>query len=354
MARQIPVEVAAPVTVAGFTTEHRYLPEGIQMVTLWGKRYIGGVLIQYGANSTNGGLFFFDPSNGQVNIVDLESRPGTFRPVEGQEGKFLVIMGNQVGVVTLNPDWTSSFASILEVPRNFADGQVITANDGCVINPRDPAAPSRIIAGFKDTKFRTDRGHGCLLEIVGTKLNGITANAICPNGNAFIASGKKKAKLLHIETGRQTVQVMDYDPDRGVAGHLIDCFSFKTELFTGEHYHDSMYPDGMVNWTTPAGRQKAIIAIFDPRESSKEGLAFQFDLTGPIFAECVYILPGSPRVTCPALVEIDGRVEVWFSTASEGLLDKLGIDDLRIGSLFRAPGTQTSLTSAPKLDHYRL
>ena len=64
-------------------------------------------------------------------------------------------------------------------------------------------------------------------------------------------------------------------------------------------------PDGMCHWRTHDGRHKFIVAIFDPRVKSDTGTALQYDVPvegGPPQLEVVYRLPGSPRVTHPAIV----------------------------------------------------
>jgi len=65
-----------------------------------------------------------------------------------------------------------------------------------------------------------------------------------------------------------------------------------------------MNPDGLCHWRTADGRDKMIVAVFDHREASVDGFAVQLDATnGVLVPELIYRLPGSPRVTHPAIVQ---------------------------------------------------
>ena len=74
------------------------------------------------------------------------------------------------------------------------------------------------------------------------------------------------------------------------------------------------YPDGLR--PSPDG-ESILVAFYNP-EPVADGLARQFRLSDGA-AMCDWVIPGSPRVTCPEFVKIDGQVKVVFTTAVEGM-----------------------------------
>jgi sugar lactone lactonase YvrE len=60
-----------------------------------------------------------------------------------------------------------------------------------------------------------------------------------------------------------------------------------------------------------------LVAFYNPNEVA-DGLAQQIRISdGTVL--CEWIVPGSPRVTCPEFVKLDGRVKLVFTTAVEGM-----------------------------------
>jgi sugar lactone lactonase YvrE len=74
-------------------------------------------------------------------------------------------------------------------------------------------------------------------------------------------------------------------------------------------------PDGMI--LTPDG-QSVIVAMYHPGSGIAVGEARQYHIdSGKL--EAVWKTPGSPRVTCPQLVEFDGRIKLILTTAVEDM-----------------------------------
>ena len=60
-----------------------------------------------------------------------------------------------------------------------------------------------------------------------------------------------------------------------------------------------------------------IVAYYNPAEIA-DGLAEQIRISdGVVLAQ--WIVPGSPRVTCPEFVRLEGKVKLLFTTAVEGM-----------------------------------
>ena len=92
----------------------------------------------------------------------------------------------------------------------------------------------------------------------------------------------------------------------------------------------SSYPDGMV--MTPDG-QSIIIAMYNP-ENVREGEARQHSLADGRL-EAVWKTPGSPRVTCPLLMELGGETVLFLTTAVEHMPEEEKAGQPNAGCLFR-------------------
>ena len=101
------------------------------------------------------------------------------------------------------------------------------------------------------------------------------------------------------------------------------------------------FPDGLR--PSPDG-ESVIVAFYNP-EAVPGGVAQQIRLAdGAVL--CEWTVPGSPRVTCPELVEIDGRVKVVFTTAVEGMPAAMRRIAPEAGTMFIA-GTPFDRLPAP-------
>ena len=83
-----------------------------------------------------------------------------------------------------------------------------------------------------------------------------------------------------------------------------------------------------------AGDGTVIVAFYNP-EPAAEGRAVRFDFKSGAAIE-QWTTPGSPRVTCPLLVEFDGNVRLVLTTATEGMPDEMRKNCPNAGNLFLA------------------
>jgi hypothetical protein len=256
-------------------------------------------------------------------------------------------MDKQLAIACIEPA-ALTCSPYAEIPADLIDpaNQRLMVNDGCVLPNND------VLVGVKDFKFGTDGLKiGKLLRFRNGRWDVLRDNEVCPNGNAAIEINGR-THLLHIETSSQTVWALPYNLDTGEfdAKNWHELFSFKVPSnFPADIYHEATMPDGCCQWKTSAGRDKAILAIFDYRKESRVGRALQYDITnGEFTLEVVYELPGSPRVTHPAVVIVGKEVAVFFTTASEGLFEARGTDpeiEPAVGAIFRATGRFTGLNA---------
>jgi sugar lactone lactonase YvrE len=77
-----------------------------------------------------------------------------------------------------------------------------------------------------------------------------------------------------------------------------------------------------------------IVAYYNP-EHVADGLAQEIRLSdGAVLTE--WIVPGSPRVTCPEIGELEGAPCVFFTTAIEGMDDATRAIAPQAGTIFVA------------------
>ena len=77
-----------------------------------------------------------------------------------------------------------------------------------------------------------------------------------------------------------------------------------------------------------------IVAFYNP-EAVSDGVARMYRLADGA-VECEWVLPGSPRVTCPELVEMDGKTKIVFTTAVEGMAAEIRAIAPGAGALYIA------------------
>eukprot|EP00045_Choanoeca_perplexa_P008682 m.81697 g.81697 ORF g.81697 m.81697 type:complete len:374 (-) comp14577_c0_seq18:615-1736(-) len=315
----------------------RFLPEGLQQVYYNDHPILGGVHIQLGQEARQGNLWFFNPNTDDMTIVPMTGRPAWFRATT-QPNQYLVGMENTVGLVAVQ-DATGTFVVKHTLPAKVTSPRIMI-NDGCVAPNND------IICGCKDFDFDIAArlaGTFCYHEGNVTELE--ASGETCGNGNAFI-SIDGVSHLLHIDTPTKLVRAYPYDFATGAVGAARSLIDFGNQAWFEAAcpgvWHEMLLPDGVCHWTTADRRDKLVVAVFDARSDAlRNGQALQFDVTnGEVKLEVVYEIPGSPKVTHPAVFATPGqRPQLWFTTADEGLIETLAAaniqaDTTNVGGLF--------------------
>jgi sugar lactone lactonase YvrE len=149
----------------------------------------------------------------------------------------------------------------------------------------------------------------------------IQVNQTCSNGKVVVPDGTAWS-LYDIDTPTQKVVKYRLEVE---SEFLVGPEDF-IDLTAEDHY-----PDGMR--ITPDG-QSMVIAFFNPA-NVPHGIARQYSLKdGSVEAE--WQVPKSPRVTCPAFVEIDGKVKLMLTTAVEGMPEDELAQQENAGAIFIA------------------
>jgi sugar lactone lactonase YvrE len=96
-----------------------------------------------------------------------------------------------------------------------------------------------------------------------------------------------------------------------------------------------------------ANGESIVVAFYNP-STADTGIAQELRLTdGTVLTE--WILPGSPRVTCPEFVELDGSIRVVFTTAVEGMPAETQGKAPHAGTFFCAATDLATLPAPPPL-----
>jgi sugar lactone lactonase YvrE len=301
----------------------RFLPEGPRSVVVSGREALVWVNIQTAKDSARGAVHLRFWDTGEHRSIPRPARPAFLVPTDRPD---VVFVGWEKELGTLNLR-TNEWTSLATIPD---------ANPRTIIND-GKAVPGggAVIFGTKDIQFADPIAALYLFTLADRRVTVLAPGQTCSNGKVF-AKDERGLLLFDIDTPRRTVERYRLDLDRrtvhadGVAVDLRGVDGF---------------PDGMVR----ADERTAIVAIYNPGDSS-DGHAIRYDLdTGkPLEA---WTTPGSPRVTCPLLVERDGGVKLVLTTAVEGMPDGQRSRCPNAGDFFIA---HTGLMRVPPVEVLRL
>ncbi len=297
----------------------RYLPEGPRTTTIDGRPALVWVNIQRAGDIASGDIHVRFWDNGEHRTYPQPRRPGFQFPTD-RPNTLLVGMEKEVGLLDLA---TNQFTPLGTIPD---------ANPRTIINDGEIVPGGRaIVFGTKDVRFADKIAQVYLFTLADRKLSVLADGHLCSNGKVI-----RDSFVFDIDTPRQNV--IRYRLDMAGRRWTDETVVLDVKGCPG-------FPDGMVD----AGNGSAIIAFYNP-DSVSEGRAIRFDLnTGAQLEE--WTTPASPRVTCPHLVERDGRVRLILTTAVEGMTPELRAASPNAGSLFVA---ETDLRLVPASEIVRV
>jgi len=282
-----------------------YLPEG---PCPYGEDKLSWVAIQHGGESREGSINILDLASGRNEQHVLPGRPGFAFPTKDGD-VFLVGVERKVGFYNIgSSQWVDAPGEV----KGEEDGTII--NDGVIY--RDG-----VIFGTKDVEFTDPKAALYLWLPEMTDPVKLRGGQTCSNGKIVLAREGKEF-LVDIDTPTKLVVEYPLDGDAKRLGEPRTVLDLR-EL--------ASYPDGMV--ITPDGRS-VIIAMYNP-ENVEEGEARQHSLMDGRL-EAAWKTPGSPRVTCPLLMEVDGEMELFLTTAVEHMPEEEKAQHPNAGCLFRA------------------
>lgn len=270
------------------TAALRFLPEGPRLLQNYPSPdpILGWVAIQES----------FSSLVGSVNLLNLRTMENDVHPLPGRVGFFAET--DRPGVIVAGLERSLALYD-LAVRKVLGQPFVVSEDERVVIN--DGLAVGRgLLFGTKHTAFKERIGCMYLLDSNTGRLHTLHSKQICPNGKYLYGGG-----LVDIDSPNKTLDHYAFNPSGPSLGErriIAD--------FTGT----PLFPDGLR--PSPDG-ESVIVAFYNP-EAAPEGLAREYRIRdGEVLSE--WRLPGSPRVTCPEILALNGRVRALFTTAVEGM-----------------------------------
>jgi len=313
----------ARLLVAFDADEDKFLPEGPRAATVLGRDALVWVNIQTSEDATRGAVHVRFWDTGERRRYATPARPGFVIPTDAPDTLF-VGMEKAVGTLNLVTGVWTPLATIPDTnPRTIV-------NDG-------HATPDgrAVVFGTKDTKFKDPIAELYLFTLDDHKITLLAGGQICSNGKVMVPAGDGLT-LYDIDTPRRAVTRYRLD----LAARRVEGETVAVDL-----HGEEGFPDGMC----AAGGETGVIAFYNPSRGGA-GKARRFDLgTGAALDE--WTVPGSPRVTCPLLLERDGSVKLVLTTAVEGMPAELRRQSPNAGDLFIA---DTGLKTLPAAEVVRL
>jgi sugar lactone lactonase YvrE len=237
-----------------------------------------------------------------------------------------VFVGMEKELGTLDLE-SNEFRSLTKLP-DISPRTII--NDGEVV-----PGGREVVFGTKDLKFQIDIAALYLYALSDGSLSVLAPRQTCSNGKVFTRDARGPV-LLDIDT--PTRKVVRYRREVGVKTATPDGVVLDLASEPG-------FPDGMCD----CGDGTVIVAFYNP-DPIPAGRAVRYDLASADAIE-EWTTPGSPRVTCPALVLRPDGVKLFLTTATEGMPADQREKCPEAGNLFIA---DTDFKSCPPIEVVRL
>ncbi len=299
------------------TDDLRFLPEGPYSLPQGGFSWVA---IQHGATATNGSINLFDSAAGTNTSFELPGRPGFAFPTS-KPSQFVCGVERQLGLFDVA---SGAWKVLYDGVDSNVDNTII--NDGVVFE-------DNIVFGCKELEFKTKKAGLYLYRGSDGELIKLRDDQICSNGKAITLDTNDGLHLVDIDSPSKTITIASIDIAAGTLGEqraIVDLTS------------EEVFPDGMI--VTPDGKS-LIVALYDPADP-EYGVARQYGLASGDL-EAVWTCPGSPRVTCPQLINMDGGVQLVLTTAVEHMDAAQQARHPNAGCLFVGPTSFTSVGDQP-------
>ena len=300
----------------------RYLPEGPRVLqNLPGRtgNFLGWVGIQHGADATNGSINVLNLGTGENFTHDLPGRPGFFAETTTPG---LVLIGLERRLVVYD----------LTTHTLHSTGFAVPENDRVIINDGLPIEGG-VLFGTKHLDFKEPVAALYHYDIGSETLTELIPEQTCSNGKMLIREPEGYT-LIDIDSAPKTIS--RYRLDTKLRTVISRSLVVAPETLPA-------VPDGLR--PTPDGN--IVVAFYNP-EAVSDGLAWHLDIeTGDV--KSIWTIPGSPRVTCPEFVRLNGEVKILFTTATEGMPEEVRAKAANAGTMFIADTPFTAMPAPPPL-----
>ena len=302
----------------------RYLPEGPRVLQNLHDRpgnFLGWVAIQHGADVANGSINILNLDTGENFTHSLPGRPGFFAETTTPG---LVLIGLERRLVVYDLLTHTLHSTGFAVPE---DERVII-NDGLAIE-------GGVLFGTKHLDFNQPVAALYHYDIRSATLTELIPGQTCSNGKMLIRDDEG-CTLIDIDSTPKTISRYRLDK-------TLRTISSRSLVVPPETL--PAIPDGL----RPAPDGNIVVAFYNPGPVS-DGVAWHLDIeTGAV--KSIWTIPGSPRVTCPEFISINGEVKILFTTAIEGMPDDVRANAPNAGALFIADTPFTTMPAPPPLLH---
>jgi sugar lactone lactonase YvrE len=271
----------------------RYLPEGPRLLQNHphGGNKLGWVAIQHSVDRKEGSMNVLDLAAGSNTTFPLPGRPGFFAETE-VPGEVLIGLERQLTYFNLLTGEIGETVARIDAPES------VIINDGLAVE-------CGVLFGTKHLEFNQPVAALYFYDWSTHGVHMVLDRQICSNGKRM-RRDSQGVDLIDIDTIPK--QISRYRFDAGLTKVLEHSLIKPPESLPA-------YPDGMR--PSPGAEESVVVAYYDGSDPA-EGLAQQIRVAdGEVL--CEWIIPGSPRVTCPEFVRIDGKVKLLFTTAVEGM-----------------------------------
>lgn len=302
----------------------RFLPEGPRVLQNHPesrrRTLLGWVAIQHAAGA----------GEGSMNVLDLESGENRNFPLPGRPGFFAET--TRPGVVLLGLERRLAY---LDLTNGLVEetGIVVTADARVIIND-GLAVEGGVLFGTKHLEFNQPVAALYFFDPATMRVQTVLEGQTCSNGK-FLQRSPGVATLIDTDSTPKTITRYRLDA-------RLERIIERSPVMPPESL--PAYPDGL---RPSPGGDSIVVAFYNP-EPVSDGLARQFRLSdGAVL--CDWLIPGSPRVTCPEFVEIGGQVKVLFTTAVEGMPEDIRAQAPGAGAMYIADTPFATVPATPPL-----
>ena len=310
----------------------RYLPEGPRVLRNYPEdgAKLGWVAIQHAAGVAEGSFNVLDLESGANSTFPLRGRPGFFAETT-EPGVVLVGMERELALLDVRTGRLSE--AVVQIDAH--QGTII--NDGLAID-------GGVLFGTKDLEFKRPIAALYFFDTLTQKVQTILDGQTCSNGK-YLRREAAGAALIDIDTTPKRISryLLDAKLERLIEARPIRPAESLPAL-----------PDGLRPAPEGRGEQEGdcvIVAYYNPADVA-DGLAQQIRVSDGAVV-CEWIVPGSPRVTCPEFVRLDGKVKLLFTTAVEGMPPETRRQAPGAGCMYIADSEFDDPPAPPPLVHLR-
>lgn len=263
-------------------------------------------------------------------MLDLATGANTSHTLPGRPGFFAET--TEPGVLLVGLERRLVYFDLLRGALRET-GIEVTGDERVIIND-GVAVEGGVLFGTKHLSFSQPVAALYYYDFSSRRLRTIAGGQVCSNGK-FLRREGAGFTLVDIDSMPKAIHRLRLD--EGLTAVQ------ETSLVAPPESLPS-FPDGLR--PGPDG-DSVIVAFYNPAAVT-DGVARQFRIADGAVV-CEWSVPGSPRVTCPEVVEFGGEIRIVFTTAVEGMPE----DSRRLapgaGAIYMAPTPFRSAPAPPPL-----